>query len=243
MSRVYFDRHNHSCLSPCADDDMTPSNLAGLAVLAGINVMALTDHNTARNCPAFFKACENSGVVPVAGLELTTSEDIHVVCLFEDLDDALKFDKEVYSHLYKVKNRPEVFGDQLIMNEDDEIVGTEEYVLSNATDISYDDAPSLAKKFNGICIPAHIDRESNSVIATLGACPEYPDCPCVEMYDLDKKEEFIKNYPVLKDKLIISGSDAHYIHLVRDASIWFETDETDADGIRSELFSYLKGKK
>ena len=242
MKRLYFDLHNHSCLSPCADNDMTPNNLAALAVLAKIDIMALTDHNSSRNCPAFFKAAQEYGIVPVAGMELTTSEDIHVVCLFEDINDALDFDKEVYSHLYKVKNRPDIYGDQLICGENDEVVGTEEYLISNATDISYDDVPALVSGFNGICFPAHVDREANSVIETLGTFPEFPDFSCVEMYDINKREELEKKYPALKGKLVISGSDAHFIHAVRDASMYFEVPDSaeTEDEKRRLLFEYLK---
>ena len=82
MNRYYYDLHIHSCLSPCADDDNTPNNLAGMGMLAGLGLMALTDHNSAKNCPAFFKAAEKVGIIPVAGMELETSEDVHVVCLF-----------------------------------------------------------------------------------------------------------------------------------------------------------------
>ena len=91
MSRYYYDFHIHSCLSPCGDDDMTPANIAGAATLAGLQIVALTDHNTAKNCPAFFKAAKHYGIIAIAGMELTTLEDIHVVCLFEKLDQALSF--------------------------------------------------------------------------------------------------------------------------------------------------------
>ena len=91
MSSYYYDLHIHSCLSPCADNDMTPANIAGTATLAGIQIMALTDHNSVKNCPAFFKACKKYGVIPVPGMELTTAEDIHVVCLFDELDSAMAF--------------------------------------------------------------------------------------------------------------------------------------------------------
>ena len=105
---------------------MTPANIAGMATLAGINVMALTDHNSCRNCPAFFAQARAYGVIPVAGMELTTSEDIHMVCLFEDIDDSLRFDEFVYSRLIKVKNRVDVYGHQHIFNSDDEPVAEEE---------------------------------------------------------------------------------------------------------------------
>ena len=83
--KLYYDLHMHSCLSPCADDDMTPMNMAGMGMLKGLSVMALTDHNSCRNCPAFFKACEGYGVVPIAGMELSTAEDVHMVVLFPTL--------------------------------------------------------------------------------------------------------------------------------------------------------------
>ena len=88
MSKFFYDLHIHSCLSPCGDDDNTPNNIAGMASLCELDIVALTDHNTVKNCPAFFEAAKKYGIIPVAGMELTTSEDIHVVCIFEKLDDA-----------------------------------------------------------------------------------------------------------------------------------------------------------
>ena len=110
MKRFYYDLHIHSCLSPCADDDNTPNNLLGMASLSGINILALTDHNSTKNCPAFFEAAAEYGIIPVAGMELTTSEDIHVVCLFGDLDSALRFDKSLDSYRIPIKNKPDIFG-------------------------------------------------------------------------------------------------------------------------------------
>ena len=125
MNRSYYDFHIHSCLSPCGDDDMTPNNIAGMASLAGLNIVALTDHNTAKNCPAFFEAAKRNGIIPIAGVELTTSEDIHIVCLFEYLDDALKFDNFLKDRRFKIPNRVDIFGEQMIMNGNDEVIGTE----------------------------------------------------------------------------------------------------------------------
>ena len=119
---IYYDFHIHSCLSPCADDDMTPHNIAGMGYIKGLRAMALTDHNTCKNCHAFFAACEKFGIVPIAGMELTTSEDVHLVCLFPTLEKALAFDGALDSHRAKINNRPERFGNQIIMNESDEAV-------------------------------------------------------------------------------------------------------------------------
>ena len=178
MNRYYYDFHIHSCLSPCADDDMTPSNIAGMATLAGLNIVALTDHNTAKNCPAFFKAAKHYGIIAVAGMELTTLEDIHVICLFEKLEEALTFSEEIEKHIIKIKNRPQIFGFQHIMDEENNIIGVEDYILSNATDISVEDVCGLVKNFNGICYPAHIDRTANGIVSILGVFPKDTDFNC-----------------------------------------------------------------
>ena len=157
MKPLTYDLHIHSCLSPCGDNEMTPNNIAGMGMLGGYRVLALTDHNTCKNCEAFFEACERYGIIPVAGLELTTSEDIHVVCLFEKLEDALGFDLMVSSQRTLIKNKPNIFGTQPIMDSEDNILSYEEYLLSNATRISIEDVPELVSKYNGVAYPAHID--------------------------------------------------------------------------------------
>ena len=107
--KLRYDLHIHSALSPCGDADMTPNNIAGMAAIKGLQIVALTDHNSAKNCPAFFEACKRQGIIAVAGMELSTAEDIHVVCLFETLDDALKFDEFVYTKRILIKRKYELF--------------------------------------------------------------------------------------------------------------------------------------
>ena len=116
MTAYRYDLHLHSCLSPCADDDMTPANIAGMAMLNGLTLVALTDHNSCKNCPAFFEACRRHGLVPVPGMELNTAEDIHLVCLFPTLEAALSFDAGVERRLLPVRNDPAVFGNQRIVD-------------------------------------------------------------------------------------------------------------------------------
>lgn len=243
MNKYYYDLHIHSCLSPCADNDMTPNNIAGMAVLNGLHIVALTDHNTARNCPAFFAAAKKQGIVPVAGMELTTSEDIHAVCLFEMLEDALRFDAYIQSQRTLISNRTDIFGDQLLMDENDEVTGTEPHFLSNATAVSIEEAPALVDRFGGVCYPAHIDREANGIIATLGTFPETLDCTCAEIRDAEKQRELEARFPILKEKKIIISSDAHYLWDIRDKQAYFELDDEPYSGekIRSELFKRLRG--
>ncbi len=243
MSRYFYDLHIHSCLSPCADNDMTPANIAGTATLAGIQIMALTDHNSVKNCPSFFKACKKYGVIPVAGMELTTAEDIHVVCLFEELGDAMAFGEEVDSKRVLIPNKTEIFGDQFIMDDGDRIIGTEENLLPNATEISIDEAPKIVEKYRGVCYPAHIDRQANGIIATLGTFPDYPPFRCAELHDKEKIPPHIEKYPILKDKQIVISSDAHYLWDIRDADAWFELDDEPYSSalVRKRLIEKLRG--
>ena len=237
-----YDLHVHSCLSPCADNDNTPNNLAGMAHLSGIRIVALTDHNTAKNCPAFFEAAKRYGIVPVAGMELTTSEDIHVVCLFEKLESAMRFDEFIDTRRVLIKNRTDIFGDQLILDGNDEIVGTEENLLPNATVISLDEAPALVKEFGGICFPAHIDRDANGIVAILGTVPTSPDFRCVEIHDAERIPEYKEKYG-LSDKLFIVSSDSHYLTDIDETNNFFELDTaSDSDTeVRRALFKHLMG--
>lgn len=221
MSRYYYDLHIHSCLSPCGDNDNTPNNIVGMGVLAGLQIMALTDHNTCRNCPAFFAAAKKQGIIPIAGMELTTAEDIHMVCLFPDLDSAMAFDEEIGRHLIRIPNRPDIFGDQLILDENDEVIGTLPDLLSNATDISVDEADSFAAYYGGVCYPAHIDRQANGIIAVLGDLPPHEKYTCVELHDGSREEEFRARYR-LDNSLVVVGSDAHYLWDIRDKDRWIE---------------------
>ena len=240
--RYSYDLHIHSCLSPCADNDNTPNDIAGMAYRCGIKIAALTDHNTARNCPAFFEAAARYGIIPVAGMELTTAEDIHVVCLFERLDSALKFDEYLQKRRVLIKNRPDIFGDQLILDSSDQVIGREENLLSNATTVSIEEAPDLIKQFGGICYPAHIDRDANGIIAVLGTIPPTPAFTCYEIRSRESVEEYVKKYG-LTDKRIVVSSDAHYLTDIKDSDNYFELDASSdsPDEVRAALFKLLNG--
>lgn len=243
MNRYYYDFHVHSCLSPCAENDMTPNSIAGMAALAGLGIVALTDHNSCRNCPAFFAAAKRYGIIPIAGMELTTAEDIHVVCLFEDLSDALAFNDAVDARRIRFPNRVDIFGDQLLVDENDEVIGSESDLLPNATQISIDEAPSLVEEYHGICYPAHVDREANGILATLGTFPETPRFTMAELHDADKLAEYREKHPVMKDMRIVVGSDAHYLWDIRDKEHYFELEDEPYSGdlVRGRLFRLLRG--
>ena len=241
MRRLYYDLHIHSCLSPCGDKDMTVNNIAGMGKLAGLDIMALCDHNSTKNLPAFFKACENYKIIAVGGMELTTAEEIHIVCLFPTLEKALDFGKEVENRRILIKNKPEIFGEQLILDENDEVIGIEENLLINATSLSLDEAYSLVQEYDGAVYPAHIDRDSNGIIAMLGLFPESPDFNTVEVYDKSKCNTLKQIFEILKNKRFVCCSDAHYLDKIPDKENYFEFDDNlDNDQIRESIIRLLK---
>jgi len=242
MSTYYYDLHIHSCLSPCADDDMTPNNIAGMGAICGLQIMALTDHNTTKNCPAFFEAAQRQGIIPIAGMELTTAEDIHMVCLFETLEEATAFDKEVENARLPFPNRPDIFGDQMIMNGNDEVIGIEPDFLPNATTLSIEQAAALCVAHGGVCYPAHIDRPANGIISTLGVFPDDPPFGIAELHELEKAEELTAAYGNLKDKWFVSGSDAHYLWDIRErySAMELEDEPYSSALVRKNLFQKLR---
>lgn len=241
MNKYYYDLHIHSCLSPCGDDDMTPNNIAGMAALNGLNLVALTDHNSCKNCPAFFEACKKYGLIPLAGMELSTAEDIHLVCLFPELNAAMAFDREIEGHLPNIANRPEIFGDQLILDGDDEIIGNEEKLLITATDLWAADAIALARSYGAHVRPAHIDRESNGMIAILGDIPAEYNFNFVELNDGENKDKYFENYPSIANASVMVCSDAHHLWDIKNASDFFEIDDEpySSSNVRRKFFEML----
>ena len=168
------DFHNHSCLSPCGSLDLSPRVLADLAALRGVNVLALTDHNSSLNCPAFAKVCPPRGILPIFGLEATTQEEIHILCLFASLEASLDFGKYAYSILMPFPNNPDITGDQVFVDEDDNIQGEVEYYLVNPLSLTVDSIGAKVTEYGGIVIPAHVDRFAFSMTSQLGAVTPGP---------------------------------------------------------------------
>lgn len=213
--KLFYDFHIHSCLSPCGDADMTPNNIVNYAKLMGYDVIALTDHNTALNCPAVAKIAERNGITFIPGMELCTSEEVHIVCLFYTLENALDFSEYVKSTMAPIKNKPAVFGEQSICDENDIIIGQEDILLVTASGISTEKVVKKVAEYNGICYPAHIDRSSFSILSNLGTIDEYFGFTSAEIYDNRKEDELKKKHPHIEKLKILYDSDAHYLENMR----------------------------
>ena len=216
MIPLYYDLHIHSCLSPCGDDDMTPANIVGMAAVKGLDVIALTDHNSCRNCPAAMYHGEKYGVTVIPGMELTTQEEVHVICLFPELEDALVFDTLVHERLLPIRNREDIFGKQQVMNKKDEIIGTVDNLLINATSIAFDDVFSLAGSCHGIAYPAHVDKSSTSLISNLGFVPPGSTFSCAEFHDFKNLHRVRREHPYFEECNVICCSDAHYLEDIHE---------------------------
>lgn len=219
--KLFFDLHLHSCLSACADEDMTPANLAAMCALAGIQVAALTDHNTTGNCAAFSRAAARHGILAIPGMELTTAEEIHVLCLLPDLNAAEAFGNYIYGLLPDIPNNKRIFGAQIYMDGEDGVLGEEPRLLSTAAAVGINQVAGLLREFGGVSFPAHINRPSNSLFSNLGFWDETLGFPLAERSG-SCPPDFFARHPELGDVPIITGSDAHRLDQIMDAAYFME---------------------
>lgn len=214
---------------------MTPGNIVGMAALKGLDVIAVTDHNSCRNCPAVLSLAEQFGVLAIPGMEINTAEEIHAVCLFPTLERALEFDAYVYERLMKFPNREDIFGKQQLMNEEDEVVGTEPYLLISACDISFENLWEIVRGFEGVMFPAHIEKDANSLVATLGAVPPDSRFRTAELKNLKKLHELRRANPYLESCRIVSNSDAHYLEHINEPQLTLPVRERSARAVIDAL--------
>lgn len=211
MIRSAVDLHLHSCLSPCGDTDMTPNNIVNMALLNELDWIAVTDHNSAGNLPAVMKVAKDTGLKVLPGIEVTTKEEMHILSYFGDLDAVMELDRILYDSLPDIKNRPDYFGEQLILDEDDEIVGHRDKLLISAVNFGINKLAEIVKELHGVIVPAHIDRPTYSIMVSLGFIP--PDLPIttVEVSGKGSVEDVKKRFRFFKPVQFIQSSDAHYL--------------------------------
>ncbi len=218
---------------------MTPNNIVNLASLLEIKLLAITDHNSCENCEAAVAVGKKAGVLVVPGMELCTAEEIHVVCLLPDCDAAQAFSAFVRKNSPYYQNREEIFGEQLLMNENDEIIGHESQLLISASSIPVSNVKDAVEDFGGICFPAHIEKDSYSILSVLGGWP--PECgfTAAELHDRGRCEQIVTQYQLPERLRLISSSDAHYLEQLGAAGDSVELPECSIGA----LFSLLRQGK
>lgn len=228
---IYYDFHIHSCLSPCGDNDMTPNNIVNMAALLGFNAIAVSDHNTVGNVKACMEVAEEVGITVIPGMEVETEEEVHILTLYPTLDAAETAAKEVHKKLPAIKNRPEIFGEQVFMDKEDNITGYEEKLLISPCAMSMNYLFDVVKSVGGIYIPAHVDRHSYSVLTNLGFIPDDIDIKNIEISRMTQDvDAFLAAREELKIYNIYRNSDAHYLQDMREAEAFLSISDI------SELF-------
>jgi len=223
--KAAIDLHIHSALSPCSDNDMTPNNIVNMACLKGLDIIAVTDHNSAENVQAVLKCASDKKIIVVPGMEVETREEVHLLCLFPGLDEVMKAQDSVYGAMPDIKNRVDIFGSQLIMNEEDEVIGSLERLLLTAADLGVDDVFEIAKSLGGVAIPAHVDRDSYSIISNLGFIPDNLDIKYVEFSRNCDITGYLARNPFLGEFKHIISSDAHELGSILERESFIDLEE------------------
>lgn len=237
--KAFYDLHIHSALSPCAENEMTPNNIVNMAYIKGLDIIAVTDHNSALNCEAVLRCAKNRGIVAVAGMELETKEEVHMVCLFPGLEEALKMHDIVDNLLPGIDNREDIFGQQIIMDEDDNIVSNYKQMLLTAADLSIDEVFEKVGQLGGVAVPAHVDRDSYSIISNLGIVPDYLGIKYLEVSKDCMLSQFLNSNPNLSNYKFLKSSDAHNLEKILERENSLELEEISIEC----LIEFLKKQK
>ena len=213
-----FDLHIHSCLSPCANLEMAPSEIVERAVAAGMGGIALSDHQSAKNTPAIAECARRAGLACLFGLEVQTAEEVHTLALFDEVEQALAMTDWVYAALPKRVNNPETFGDQPIVTWDNDIVDMEWRILAMGCRRTIPETAARVHELGGLYIAAHVDRPNYSVFSGLGAIPEN----CFDAVELSRTADEAIWLPRVEGYAVTRSSDAHNLDDV--ARVWTEAD-------------------
>lgn len=206
--KVAYDFHIHTAASPCADQYMSPNNIINMAMLKGLQAIAITDHNTCANCEVVMKLGASQGLLVIPGMEIECQEEFHCIALFKDIDTAREIERYVASHMPAIKNRVDIFGHQYIFNEEEEVIGEIDQLLLTATMLSAEKLFQKVRALGGVIYPAHIDRNSYSIISNLGFIPPELNIHTLEISKTALRSQYEEKY---KDFTIIKSSDAHYL--------------------------------
>ena len=228
--KLYYDLHIHTCLSPCASNENLPSDVVGMAIVNKLDVIAITDHNSSKNCRAAvaWAKAHAPDMIVLCGMELTTSEEVHVLCLFAELGEAEKFAKMVYKHIPYIKCDEKIFGHQLVVDENDAVIEKEEKMLLAGTDISIEGLRQLVESYGGAVVPAHVDRDSMSLISNLGSIPPEYGFKAIEIRHAENK--YLPFYG-----LKLFDSDAHQLAQIGRHKKFLQCKEKTAHAVISLL--------
>ena len=234
--RIYkADLHIHTLLSPCGDLESTPKKIVDISSRKGLDIIGITDHNSTLHCELVAAFAKDKDIFVLMGSEVTTKEESHCLCFFSDLDSLASFQGYLDNHIPDIINDPDLFGDQVQVDKDENIVFEEKRLLTSALDVGIETICAKVKNLDGIFIPAHIDKSRNSVISQLGYIPADLEYDAVEISEHANKEQIMKQHPYLKGKTFIMSSDAHFPEKIGSVCTSFQLEELSFNEIRKAL--------
>lgn len=202
--------HIHTCLSPCSDWDMSPKKIVRQSLNSGLDIIAICDHNSAENCAAVIKEAKGRGLSVLPGIEICSKEEVHILALFDELDQVMVMQDYVYANL-SGENQPEVFGYQVVANEHDEVIGENPRLLIGATRLGLYDIVTKTHSLGGISLSSHVDRTAYGIIGQLGFIPPDLEIDGVEISYRVKLASARKEVPGIGKFPCVTASDAHFI--------------------------------
>ena len=235
MRTFKADLHIHTVLSPCGDLEMSPSNIIRIAKSKQLDLIGITDHNTTRQCAVIRELGQREGIFVLCGVEVTTKEEAHCLAFFETTESLGAFQIYLDAHLPQVKNNPDLFGYQVAVDAEDNIVFEEERSLLSAIDQSIEKIEQQIHFLNGIFVPAHVNKGKNSVISQLGFIPNDLNIDALELSKHISKEEFINKNKYLKNHVFIKSSDAHLPELIGETTSLFVMEALNFEEIKKAL--------
>lgn len=207
MKKYRADLHIHTCLSPCGDYGMYPSAIVGRALEKGLDIIAVCDHNSIGNVRAVAAAGKRAGLAVLGGMEICAEEEVHVLAIFDDPEDLEEMDRIISSRM-EGENDPDVLGEQVLFDGNDNIVGLEDRLLVGSCGLAIEEIAEAAKRLNGLVIPSHVNREAYGLLGVLGYIPD--------SVPFDALEVAASGFPGSEELLVsplpqVHFSDAHYL--------------------------------
>ncbi|PID93808.1 MAG: histidinol-phosphatase [Bacteroidetes bacterium] len=236
------DLHIHTVLSPCGSLDMSPLNIVKEAARKGLDIIGITDHNASAHCEVVSEIAKDFGIFVMCGMEVTTSEEAHCLTFFDNQESLNQFQTVLDSSILKIPNDPDKFGYQVIVNREEEIIDTVDWLLISATSLSINELADKARQYGGIVIPAHIDRSAYSLTSQLGFVPPDLEVNGFEVSKYASPEAMIQQFPYLKAASFIQSSDAHFIPDIGTVRTHFKLKHRSFEEIKYAL-NHQKGRE
>lgn len=239
LKRLVADLHVHTVLSPCAEYRMVPALIIERAIESGLDMLAITDHNSGENAAAVISAGLDSGVAVLPGMEVETREGVHVLTIFDTIDSLVKWQEQVYRALPDRENDERAFGAQLVVDGEGNLLSVNRRLLITAVDLSIDVVVAAVQGAGGVSIPAHVDRPSSGLLGVLGLIPEGLDVPAMEISPRLTPAQAVALFPSLAGHTLLRSSDAHALEEIASVSTSFLVSEASvcelARACRGEL--------